>query len=458
MIIHVVKQGETIDSIAREYGKPVDRLAIENGISITADLTVGETIVIVYPQIEYTVQAGDTLGSIARDHNTTIMEILRNNSYLSDREFIYPGEVIVIRYEGEKIRTISTNGYVYPFVNLDILRKTLPFLSLISIYSHYFNERGEILYVNDSEIIKMALAYGVAPIMVLTEMPGSLEEVEGVTHTILNDQNLQDNLINNLILALDRRGYYGVEFITPYIIPSDRPLYVSFIERLSTRLHLLGYRVYLSLTISLFEMIANVTYEDLQLECLGQSVDSVVLISYETGYSFGIPQGIIPFETSSNRIKNTTSKILPEKIFMGMSTIGYYWRLPYVNGVTRGQAISYNSAIELAREFRAEIKFDNITKISYFQYDNDFEYTVRFKDARGIDAFVGLVPRHGIRGVGIWNVMYFMTPMWLVINTQYNIENILPLRTQDCCIKNNKNKNDKKYKKDKGVLPLYYGY
>ena len=59
MIIHVVKEGETVHSIAESYGVSVDRLALENGISSSANLAVGETLVILFPKILYLVQ-GDS--------------------------------------------------------------------------------------------------------------------------------------------------------------------------------------------------------------------------------------------------------------------------------------------------------------------------------------------------------------------------------------------------------------
>ena len=56
MIIHVVKQGETLSSIAESYGKSLERLILENGITDTYNLAVGETLVILYPEIEYTIE------------------------------------------------------------------------------------------------------------------------------------------------------------------------------------------------------------------------------------------------------------------------------------------------------------------------------------------------------------------------------------------------------------------
>ncbi len=210
MIIHVVKQGETISSIAELYGKSAERLALENGLIETDRLAVGETLVILYHEIEYTVEEGDTLGNIARKYNVSIMELLRNNPYLSDRQYIYPGEVIVIKYMAERTRKITTNGFAYPFVNIDTLRKTLPFLTYLTVFSYYYTDRGEIININDAEIIQISKSYGVAPIMMLSGFSISQDEEVEVVHNLLINEDAQYLLINNLITILLNKGYYGI--------------------------------------------------------------------------------------------------------------------------------------------------------------------------------------------------------------------------------------------------------
>lgn len=176
MTIHIVQSGETIYSIADRYGVSVDRLILDNGILKPSRLVVGETIVILRPEMSYTIQEGDTLASIADKHEVTVFQLLRNNPYLSDREYIYPGETIVISYEEDKIRTIATNAYVYPFVDMNTLRRTLPFLTYLTIYSYEVTREGEINDIDDIEIIQTAKAYGVVPIMILMEESQSIEE------------------------------------------------------------------------------------------------------------------------------------------------------------------------------------------------------------------------------------------------------------------------------------------
>jgi len=426
MIIHVVEQGETLDSIASRYGISVERLIPENGIRTTDSLVVGETLVIMVPEIIYTIQDGDTLESIALAHNISIFELLRNNPYLSERKYIYPGEDIVIKYEGEKTGTLITNGYAYPFIDMNILRKTLPFLTYLSIYSYYYNINGEILDLNDEELIRTAKEYGVAPVMILNALAENpLEEIEMLRY-LLENTFMQDLLISNIITLLYRKGYYGVNFSAHYIHPEYRPLYVEFIRKLSTRLRSEGFRTFITLAFNVFELLLNVNYDDLQYELLEKYVDQITMITYDWGLSY-ISPSVLAYNTIDNFIKLITSRISPQDLNFGISTIGYVWRLPYIEGVSTGQSITFDAAIELAREHGAQIKYDEESKASYFQYYLDFEYIVRFRDARGIESILVFMEQNGLNSLGIWNIMYFFDQMWMVINSQYFIEKILPV-------------------------------
>ena len=421
MIIHVVEQGETLDSIADRYGISVERLILENGIRATDNLVEGETLVILKPEIIYTIQDGDTLESIALAHNISIFELLRNNPYLSERKYIYPGEDIVIKYEGEKTGTLTTNGYAYPFIAMNILRKTLPFLTYLSIYSYYYNINGEIFNIDDEELIRTAKQYGVAPVMILNAMADNpLEEIEMI-HYLLENTDLQDMLISNIIALLYRKGYYGVNFSAHYIKPEDRSLYVEFIKKLSTRLRSEGFRTFITLAFNVFELLLNVEYDDLEYEQLEKYVDNINMITYDWGLSY-ISPAVLAYDTIDNLMKAITSRISPQDINFGISTIGYIWRLPYIEGLTTGQSITYDAAIDLAREHGAQILFDEVSRASYFQYFSDYEYIVRFRDARGIEAILLFMEENRLNSIGIWNVMYFFNQMWLVINSKYYIE------------------------------------
>lgn len=423
MIIHVVQKGDTIQSIAEQYRVLPERLILENELSNPDQLVVGETLVILYPKVTTTVQEGDTLESIADKHDVTVMQLLQNNAYLSNRQYIYPGETLVISYQDTKKAVISVNGYVYPFVDLAILKKTLPYLTYLTIFSYQVSEQGEIFNIEDEQLIELAKNFGVAPVMMVAAGE-TLTEESNVTHSILMNPLSQDQFIDSLLIILKSKGYYGVNISTPYIYPEDRARYVQFMEKFSSRISREGIKVFNSFSLNAFDILTDVIYEDLEYDKIGQMVDYTMLISYEWGYIPGLPTGIISNDTVRQFITYMTQKIPPEKLMIGISTIGHLWVLPYEAGISRGLAINYSTAVELAYDNDAEIQYDYNTNSAYFQYISTDEYIARFRDARSMDAWVNYVFEFGLNGCGIWNIMNFFPQLWLVINSQYEIEKV----------------------------------
>ncbi len=113
---HVVQPGETLFRIALRYGLTVEQLAAANGITNPAQIFAGQVLVI--PQRggsgsgpgaaptpapggsasgarTYTVQAGDTLFSIARRNNTTVDTLVRLNG-LSNANVLFVGQVLIL--------------------------------------------------------------------------------------------------------------------------------------------------------------------------------------------------------------------------------------------------------------------------------------------------------------------------------------------------------------------------
>ena len=138
MTIYVTRPGDTIESIAAEFGVDADRMVIENGIPNPENLVVGQSIIIRYPNTLYQIQAGDTLFSIAANFEVEPVQILQNNPFLAAEELLEIGEEIVIDYiaSEEPLGDIIVNGYAYPFINRIVLRQTLPFLTNLLIFTY----------------------------------------------------------------------------------------------------------------------------------------------------------------------------------------------------------------------------------------------------------------------------------------------------------------------------------
>ncbi len=424
MIIHVVQPGETIQSIADEYGVNSARLIQDNDLTNPDNLAVGQTIVIVYPRQVHTVQEGDTLLSIAQSYGVSELQLLRNNPYLLDREYIYPGETIVIDYMDEKIGNIVTNGYAYPYIDLKILQKNLLYLTYLSVFNYVVTSNGELNEVDDMDIINLAKSYGVAPIMVLSNVTEAGNIDREMLHYILNNPDFRNNLTDNILNVLRTKGYYGINIDTPYIMTEDRQLYFNFISEITERLHSEGFKVFVTITPNSFELEAGTTYEAVDYSPLGQITDGIMILSYSWGYTSEIPVESIPFYILVLLLEYVLTQIPAEKIMIGISSIGYIWQLPYMPGVSTANSISNTNAVQLASDVGAVINYNPNNLSSYFYVTDTDNYLVYFHDVRGVDTSLRVVTEHGLMGIGIWNIMYYLAQTFLLINTQYNIDSV----------------------------------
>ena len=107
---HTVQRGETLSGIARQHGTTVAAVAQANGIADPARIYVGQRISIPgaaqpSPQAaaqsaaqtngSHTVQRGETLSGIARQHGTTVAAIAQANG-IADPARIYAGKTLTI--------------------------------------------------------------------------------------------------------------------------------------------------------------------------------------------------------------------------------------------------------------------------------------------------------------------------------------------------------------------------
>ena len=103
-ISYTVQSGDTLSGIAEEYGVTVAELQAWNNISNPNDIYAGEVLKIYTNgsgdsgnggSISYTVQSGDTLSTIAEEYGVTVEELVEWNN-ISNPDDIYVGEVLKI--------------------------------------------------------------------------------------------------------------------------------------------------------------------------------------------------------------------------------------------------------------------------------------------------------------------------------------------------------------------------
>ncbi len=111
--IYIVKDGDTLYSIANKYNLTVDEIKQLN--NLTSDiLTIGQQLIIkdqeqdITPTGLYVVKSGDTLYSIAKKYNTTVDELKRLNNLTTNMLSI--GDKIKI--PENKVDSLEPNDYI----------------------------------------------------------------------------------------------------------------------------------------------------------------------------------------------------------------------------------------------------------------------------------------------------------------------------------------------------------
>jgi Predicted glycosyl hydrolase len=427
MFIYIVQPGDTISSIAKSYNVPAERLISDNGLTNPNNLVVGQSIVIVYPKQTHTVQEGDSLNSIAAAYHISVKQLLRNNPILSERTYIYPGETLIIDYNLEKIGNISTNGYAYPYISKDLLRYVLPYLTYLTLFTYGLTPNGELIQIDDTEIIKIAKEYAVAPLMLISTILNVGDFNTELTNKILNSKSIQENLINNIVNNMKVKGYFGLYINFGFILLEDSLAYVDFIKELTDRLAQEGFEICVALAPNIIDQ-SGVIYKGHDYEGLGKTATAVLLMTYDWGKTLGPTTSVAPVNMMRQVFDYSITKIPPTKTYIGIPTFGYDWTLQPIGGITIVHYLSNNAAINLAIEKNATIQYDEIAQSPFYYYvdtPDNIKHIVWFEDARSIDAKLNLVTEYGFRGISVLNIMEKFPQFWFIINTQYTIRNAI---------------------------------
>ncbi|MDZ5471161.1 peptidoglycan DD-metalloendopeptidase family protein (plasmid) [Bacillus sp. 31A1R] len=92
-VIHIVKYGESLWTIAKKYETTVDDILSTN--KINGELIQPNQKIIIPNQEQYVVKSGDTLSSIAAKSNMTVNQIKTHNELTSDT--IKPEQVLILQ-------------------------------------------------------------------------------------------------------------------------------------------------------------------------------------------------------------------------------------------------------------------------------------------------------------------------------------------------------------------------
>jgi spore germination protein len=426
MEIYVEKPNDTINAIADKYDLPVKKIILDNELTYPYTLVPGQTIVISYPKQTYITKEGDTLERIAKETNVSQMQLLRNNPFLSDTP-VLPGEMLTISYDTN--RKITTGGYIYPYIDKNILEKTLPYLTYLTIYNYRATSEGKIItYFDDTQVVQTAREYGTIPLLMATTLSLHGAPDLETAYNILLNEDLQDIHIQEMLAIIRNKGYLGVNVVLYYMNLNNLYLYIRFVAKISEVLQKEGYLFCLTINPNIKYVNGELSFHKIDYNSISQIVTNITFLQFIWGANYGPPSPVNSIYQLEAYVNYLITHVSPKNILVGDSIISYDWQLPYIPGSSSANSISLNSSLRLAKEYNGTIQFDTISQSPFFTYihRDSTDHIVWSVDARSISSLMNLVTRYELNGASFWNLMTYTAQLWLVINSQYEIEKLIP--------------------------------
>lgn len=381
MDIYVVKEGDTVDSIAFYFGISINSLIYANQLEYPYRLSIGQSMLIV-----------DDL------------------------------ELSGLLYRENILRA---NGFAYPFISPWVLNETLPYLEEMSVFSYGFSEEGELIppALPVEWMINDALYKGVRPVLTLTPFGKDGQFNNYLIHRMLINERARGNLIANIVDTITEMGFEGVNIDFEFILSEDRDNFTQFVGDVTTAVNELGYEVTVDLAPKTSSNQSGLLYEGKDYMGLGNASNRAFVMTYEWGYTYGPAMAVAPINKVRQVLEYAITQIPSEKISMGIPNYGYDFIQPYVRGESKAKTIGNIEAVNIAINNNSIIMFDEISKTPFFSYvEDNVTHEVWFEDARSIFEKYKLIKEYNLYGFGCWQIMQLFRPMWIL--SRANLDDI----------------------------------
>ncbi len=426
MQIYVVKQGDTLNSIANQFGITYQLIASANELDPQQSLVVGQALVIPIFGRFYTVQSGDSLYTIGQRFGISAAELARLNQ-LNLYQPLTPGTTIYIP-ESPKTE-IEVNAYIEPTGETvsetleAAARKHSRNLTYLAPFSYRVTREGNLIPPPLNQFAAIANENQALLMLAITNLEEGAFSAE-LGRIIVTDQQVQNQLLDQIIQTAQQVGYGDIHFDFEFLPPENREDYNNFLRKATERLHAEGLLVSTALAPKTSATQEGAWYEAHDYRAHGEIVDFVVLMTYEWGYSGGPPMAVSPIGPVTDVVNYALTEMPASKILLGQNLYGYDWTLPFEPGGELAKAVSPQEAIALARDNNQAILYDQEAQAPYFFYQDPQgnRHEVWFEDARSIQAKFDLIKEKNLRGISYWKLGLAFPQNWLLLEDQFQIK------------------------------------
>ncbi|MDN4074526.1 glycosyl hydrolase family 18 protein [Fictibacillus terranigra] len=419
MQIHVVQKGDSLYKISQFYNLPWQEIASVNALGPQDVLTVGQTLLIPAPFV-YKVKKGDTIEKVASKLGVALFELKQANPGVDDQP-LTGGQTLNVPQKRK--RTLTVNAFSEPSDRAkENFKKAAKALSYISLFSYEVSENGDLKPLDDAAFLREIKNENVRPLISITTIKDGGFSQELAT-AVLKNPDTSNKVIENTVRIMKEKGYVGVNVDFEYIGRKNRERYNRFLRNITDRMHKEGYVATSALAPKIKEKQKGVWYEGHDYKAHGQTVDYVILMTYEWGYSGGPPLPVSPLNEVKKVLDYAVNTIPRSKILMGINLYGYDWKLPFVQGGPQAKALSPVQAVQLARKRKTAIQYAKDVQAPYFVYwdKEKKQHKVWFEDYRSMKAKFDLIDEYRLGGASFWNLAFDYPGLWNYLEDRYMI-------------------------------------
>lgn len=208
------------------------------------------------------------------------------------------------------------------------------------------------------------------------------------------------NLIENILVEIEKYGFTGINIDIEGIYPANREHFSLFIKEAYTTLNSKGYLLTVAVPAKTYDSITNGWSGAFDYEVIGQHADQVVLMTYDEHWSGGTPGPIASVDWVRNVVSYATTVIPKEKILVGLAAYGYDW------SEAGSKSYGVAKAAEVAATHGATIEWDSISQTPHYTYYDGagIKHEVWYENSYSIPFKLNIVNEFDVLGVAIWRL------------------------------------------------------
>ena len=422
MEIYVVKQGDTVTSIANRFDVPAAEIEVLNGIE-NRGLAVGEALLIPLVGQNYTVQAGDSLYKIAMANGLTVNEIAQVNQISPDKQ-LQIGETLYIpprkKLYKDAAAYIQPTATTYKESIVNDMQQAAPLLTYSAIFAFEIDANGNLKEPPLEPILSIAKENQVVSMLVVNNIRNG-NFSSSLASRVVHDAAFQKKVIDSIFAYAEKYRLADIHIDFENIEANDKEAYNQFLRNIKARLPR-GYTLSVSLVPKTSSKQPGKTYTAHDYKVQGEIADFVIIMTYDWGWQGGPPMAVSPINEVEKVINYAISEMPASKIMMGQNLYGFDWKIPFQQG-TNARALSAKQAVQLAVRWGAIIQYDKKAQAPYFKYtdENGQNHEVWFEDARSIQAKFDLIRRKYLRGIAYWKLGLPFPQNWALLRENFRI-------------------------------------